>query len=81
MNAPAFVATPPTVVTTTLFAPAVPAGVFALIDPAVALTMVAATPPIVTFAPARLAPAIVIAVPPPNGPDLGDTLAIVGTGT
>ena len=55
-----------------------PAGVFALIDPAVALTMVAATPLIVTFALARLAPAIVIVVPPTSGPALGETLAIVG---
>ena len=43
--------------------------------------MVAATPLIVTFALARLAPAIVIAVPPTSGPELGETLAIVGTGT
>ena len=71
MNPPPIVAEPPTVVTTTFFAPAVPAGVFAEIDEAPATTLVAALPSTVTVAPARLVPVIVIAVPPTSGPAIG----------
>ena len=81
MNAPVFVTTPPTVVTTTSFAPAVPAGVFAVIEVAVATTLVAAVPPTFTVAPIKLVPVIVIDVPAVSGPDVGDTLAMVGRAT
>ena len=83
VNAPVFVTTPPAVVTTTSFAPAVPAGVFAVIEVAVATMLVAATPPTVTLvAPTtKLAPTMVIDVPAVSGPDVGDTLAIVGRAT
>ena len=81
MNAPVFVATPPAVVTTISFAPTKPAGVFAVIDVAVATTLVAATPPTFTVAPVKLVPVIVIDVPAVSGPDVGDTLAIVGRAT
>ena len=81
MNALALVTTPPAVVTTTSLAPTVPAGVFAVIEVAVATTLVAATPPTVTVAPVKLVPAMVIAVPAVSGPDVGDTLAIVGRAT
>ena len=69
------------VVTATLCAPAVPAGVFAVIEVAVATTLVAATPPIFTVAPIKLVPAIVIDVPAVSGPDVGETLAMVGSAT
>ena len=75
------VTTPPAVVTTTSLAPTVPAGVFAVIEVAVATTLVAATPPTFTVAPVKLVPAMVIAVPAVSGPDVGDTLAIVGRAT
>jgi hypothetical protein len=52
-----------------------------VIDEAVAATLVAALQSMATVAPARLVPAIVIDVPPANGPELGKTLAIVGTAT
>ena len=81
VNAAVLVATPPAVVTTTSFAPAVPAGVFAVIEVAVATTLVAATPPTVTVEPVKLVPAIVIDVPAVSGPDVGDTLAMVGRAT
>ena len=81
MNAPVFVATPPVVVTTTSFTPAVPAGVFAVIEVAVTTTLVAATPPTFTVAPVKLVPAMVIDVPAVSGPDVGDTLAMVGSAT
>ena len=69
-------------VTATLLAPAVPAGVFALIEVAVATTLVAATPLTVTLvAPLKLVPLMVNAVPPKVVPEAGDTSAMVGTGT
>ena len=73
---------PPEVVTTIVFAPAVPAGVTAVIEVAsTTTTLVAATPPIVTLlAPLKLSPVIVIAVPPAVVPEVGETLAIVGAG-
>ena len=62
-------------------APAVPVGVTAVMEVALATTtLVASTPPIVTLvAPVKSVPVIVIAVPAANGPDDGLTLAIVGT--
>ena len=61
------------VVTTTPLAPAVPAGVTAvmLVDETTT-TLVAATPPTVTLiAPVKFAPVIVIAVPPKVEPEVG----------
>ena len=81
VKAAVLVATPPAVVTTTSFAPAVPAGVFAVMEVAVATTLVAATPPTVTVEPVKLVPAMVIDVPAVSGPDVGDTLAMVGRAT
>jgi len=75
------VSLPNEVVTTTSFAPAAPAGVTAVMEVAVATTLVAATPPTVTVALAKLVPLIVIVVPPAVGPEIGLTLVIVGTGT
>ena len=73
---------PPGFVTVTLVAPAVPAGVVAVI---VVLfettTFVAAVPPNVIVAPeAKFIPVIVTAVPPAVAPLLGDKLVIVGDG-
>ena len=79
VNALALVAVPPMVVTATLCAPAVPAGVFAVIEVAVATTLVAAVPPIFTVAPIKLVPVIVIDVPPAIGPEIGETAVIVGS--
>ena len=81
MNPLVEVALPNEVVTTTSFAPAAPAGVTAVMEVAVATTLVAATPPTVTVALAKLVPLIVIVVPPAVGPLDGLTLEIVGTGT
>ena len=69
-------------VTTTLLAPAVPAGVVAVIEVVLTTTrLVAATPPTVTLvAPVKLLPVIVIAVPPAVGPTFGATTEIVGGG-
>ncbi len=66
-----------------VFAPAVPAGVTAVIEVAsTTTTLVAATPPIVTLvAPVKFVPVMVIAVPPANGPEDGLTLAMVGAAT
>ena len=69
------------VVTTTSLAPTKPAGVFAVIEVAVATTLVAAVPPIFTVAPIKLVPAIVIDVPAVSGPDVGETLTMVGSAT
>jgi len=73
-------AVPPGVVTDTVFAPAVPAGVTAVTVVALTtLTEVAATPSIVSeLAPVRFVPVIVIAVPPVVGPTFGETDEIVG---
>ena len=71
---------PPGVVTTTLLAPTVPAGVTAVIE--VALTtvrLVAAAPPMVTpVAPVKLVPVIVTEVPPAIGPVEGLIAVTVG---
>ena len=80
VNAFVNVAVPPAVVTATLFAPAVPAGVTAVTLVAeTTTTLVAATPPTVTLlAPVRFVPVIVIAVPPIVEPLVGLTDVIVG---
>ncbi len=64
-------------------APAVPAGVTAVIEVAsTTTTLVAAMPPTVTLlAPVKLVPVMVIAVPPAIGPEAGLTLVIVGAAT
>ena len=74
---------PPAVVTTMVFAPAVPAGVTAVMEVALTtFTLVAATPPTVTLlAPVKLVPVMVIAVPPRVEPEVGLTLAMVGAST
>ena len=75
INAFDALAVPFGVVTTTLFAPTVPAGVttVTLVDETTT-TLVAATPPTVTLvAPVKLAPVIVIAVPPAVKPEFGVT--------
>jgi hypothetical protein len=67
-------------VTVTVTAPALPAGVVAVIDVLLTTTtLVAATPPKVTVAPvAKFVPVIVTAVPPAVGPLFGLTLVTVG---
>jgi len=82
VNALAKLALPPGVVTATLFAPTVPAGVTAvtLVDETTT-TLVAATPPTVTLvAPVKLVPVIVIAVPPAVEPVAGETEEMAGSG-
>ena len=83
MNALVLVAVPPAVVTVTSFAPALPAGVIAVMEVALTTTiLVAETPPTFTLvAPVKLVPLMVIEVPPNVVPDVGLTLVMVGTGT
>jgi len=73
---------PPGVVTETFLAPAVEAGVTAVILPALTTTtLVAAMPPTITLvAPVKLVPVMVINVPPKVVPEGGETLASVGDG-
>ena len=80
MNAFVNVAVPPAVVTATLFAPAVPAGVTAVtFVEEFTTTLVAATPPTVTLVvPVRFVPVIVIDVPPRVEQLVGVTDVIVG---
>ena len=82
MNAPVNVALPPVFVTVTSFAPTVPAGVLAVIDGALATTiLVAATPPTFTLVVlVKFVPTIVIIVAPNVEPVAGVTLEIVGVG-
>jgi hypothetical protein len=70
-------------VTVTVTAPALPAGVVAVMDVLLTTTtLVAAVLPNVTVAPdAKFVPVIVTAVPPAAGPLLGDTLLTVGGAT
>jgi hypothetical protein len=70
----------PLTVTVTVTAPALPAGVVAVICAALTTTtLVAAAAPNVTVAPAaKLVPVIVTAVPPAVVPPFGDTLLTVG---
>jgi len=83
VNALALVAVPPAVVTVKLLAPAVPAGVLAVIEVALTTTtLVAATPFTFTLvAPVKLVPVIVNAVPPKVVPEVGAMEVIVGAGT
>jgi hypothetical protein len=71
---------PPGLVTVTVTALAVPAGVVAVICVALTTTtFVAALLPKVTVAPvAKFVPAIVTGVPPAVGPLFGETLLTVG---
>ena len=72
---------PAAVVTKTLAVPAVPAGVVAvMVVELTTVTLVAATPPMVTaFGPVtKLAPVIVMVVPPVAGPVVGEILVTVG---
>ena len=80
MNAPGKVTVPPAVVTATLCAPVVPAGVTAVIEVALTTTtLVADAPPTVTLlAPVKFIPVMVIAVPPAKTPVFGFTELIVG---
>ena len=73
---------PSGLVTVTATVPAAPAGVVAvMVVPLTTATAVAALLPRLTVAPAtKLAPLIVIAVPPIVEPDAGVTLATVGAG-
>ena len=70
-------------VTVTVAAPALPAGVVAVIWVLLTTTtFVAAAPPNVTVGPAaKFVPVMVTAVPPATGPILGDMPVTVGTGT
>jgi len=70
-------------VTATVTAPALPAGVVAVIDVALTtVTFVAATPPNITVAPeAKFVPVIVTAVPPAVVPLFGLTPVTVGGAT
>ena len=76
------VAVPPGVVTATLLAPAVPAGVLAVMEVAfTTTTLVAATPLTVTLvAPVKLVPVTVNAVPPRVDPEVGEIDVMVGVG-
>jgi hypothetical protein len=79
VNAPADVAVPPGVVTTTSCVPAVPAGVRPVIRVAVITSPVTGWPPTVTAeAPRKFVPLIVREVFPATGPDAGVTDVIVG---
>ena len=72
---------PPTVVTNTLAAPALPAGVVAVILVELTTVKLTAVPPMVTeVAPARSAPVMVMLVPPAPDPVEGETLVTVGAG-
>jgi hypothetical protein len=70
-------------VTVTVTAPGLPAGVVAVIDVLLTTTrLVAAVLPNFTVAPAaKFVPVIVTAVPPAAGPLFGDTLLTVGVTT
>jgi hypothetical protein len=74
---------PPELVTVTVTAPAVPAGVVAVIEVLLTtVTFVAAAEPNATVSPeTKLVPVIVTAVPPASAPPFGDTLVTVGGAT
>ena len=82
VNALALVAVPPAVVTATLLAPVVPAGVLAVTEVLdITAMFVASMPPTVTLvAPVKLVPTTVMVVPPVVGPEVGLTLRMVGSG-
>ena len=71
---------PSGLVTTTVTAPALCAGVVSVIEVALTtITLVAATPPNVTVAPVvKSVPVSVTAVPPADGPEVGLTVVTVG---
>ena len=73
---------PSGVVTKTLTAPALPAGVVAVMLVELStVTLVAAVPPRVTaVAPVKLVPVMVMVVPPAVEPLVGEILATVGAG-
>ena len=73
----------PLTVTVTVTAPALPAGVVAVIDVLLTTTtLLAAAEPNVTVAPdAKFVPVIVTTVPPAATPLFGDTLLTVGLTT
>ena len=85
MNPPVSVSVPLLLVTTTSDDPAAPPGVVQVMVLSLTVVMaVQGVPPIVTvFGPGllawKLAPRIVMAVPPPVEPGLGATEAITGT--
>jgi hypothetical protein len=66
------------VVTTKVEAPGFPAGELTVREVADELVTVAEFPPIVTVAPERLVPVMVIEVPPLVGPESGEIDVIVG---
>ena len=74
---------PPTVVTNTLEAPPLPAGVVAVIVvESTTATLVAEVPPMVTpVAPVKSVPVMVMAVPPAPDPVEGETFVTVGAGS
>lgn len=79
MKPPALVAEPSGLVTTTSWAPTVPSGVVAAIWVSSVILKAATVPPMVTsVAVAKLVPVMVILVPPPVGPDEGETVSMVG---
>ena len=70
---------PPTVVTSTLTAPAVCAGVVVVMLVELTTVKVTAVPPMVTaVAPAKSVPVMVMLVPPEVDPTEGETLVTVG---
>ena len=79
VNRPLPVTLPPAVVTTTSLAPAVPAGVVAVIVVELLTENVATLPPMVTaVAPVKLVPVIVTLVPPESEPLVGEILLTIG---
>lgn len=82
VNALSLVNIPVGVVTTTLFAPGVPAGVTAVMEVALTtVTLVAAVPPTVTLVvPNKFVPVILKGVPPNVEPEVGLIDVIVGPG-
>ena len=76
------VVVPPGVVTVTVTRPADLAGAVTVTLVEVLAVIVASVPPNVTdVAPARFVPVMVTDIPPLVGPDDGDTVLILGTGT
>ena len=79
MNAPTLVTEPAEVVSTTSFAPTVPAGTVIATVVDVTVPTVAAAPPTVTLdVPVKLVPVITVDVPPVVAPLVTDNEVIVG---
>ena len=73
---------PPTVVTVTLTAPALPAGLLTVIvAPLSLVSLVTAVVPNLTVAFSRFDPSIVTSVPPASGPAVGKMLVMLGAAT